>query len=275
MSAKLLAVGLICCSTAYAATSTTAVGTAVVRGDMRVDGNTVSSNATLFDGSVVETVDATVTLNMFTHSVVTLSPGSRAVAHDGYVQLDQGKLDVRPMCGFVVEANGVRITPNSPTSHALIYISNASASVESLDGEFIVLDDQGRVLTSIHVGHSQSFGSGEAAQTTPNGTATYAGMLNSLDTHPILTLVGPDSKTSYELRGRKADKVNRRMALVNGTINPKRSSFFTEAVIFEKKETAMCTDRSIPYPWIIAAAAAASAAAAIAVTNQPSPAASR
>ena len=55
MKSKLPAVLMILSTFSYAAAGTTAIGTVSARGDMRVDGYRVNGDATLFDGTVVET----------------------------------------------------------------------------------------------------------------------------------------------------------------------------------------------------------------------------
>ena len=58
MKSKLPAVLMILSTFSYAAAGTTAIGTVSARGDMRVDGYRVNGDATLFDGTVVETGQA-------------------------------------------------------------------------------------------------------------------------------------------------------------------------------------------------------------------------
>jgi hypothetical protein len=275
MPKKLLVVLLLLCSTSHAVTnSNTAanskpVGAAIVRGDMRIDGNPITSNATLFDGNTVETSEASATLQMNGNVEIVMTAGTRAVVHDGYVKLEQGKVDVKITCGYVIELNGMRITPSSSNSHAEIG-SNASANV--LNGEFLVLDSQGRVLNRIRKGGAQSFAAGQAKAP---GPATYAGALSSEDLHPILTLFGPDSSVAYELQGRNVNKIQGRYVLINGTIDSKRSSFFTQEVISSTKETAMCTegagDKAI-LALAIPAAVGGAIAAAVVTSQHPTPA---
>ena len=272
MSTKQLAGALLLCSTAYAATNTKPVGTVILRGDMRIDGNQVTSDATLFDGSTVETAEASATLHLNANADIMMTAGTRSIVHDGYVKLEQGKIDVKPTCGFVVEANGVRITPSSANSHAVI---SSNASVTALTGEFLILDNQGRVLSRIRNGTSQAFGTGQAQ---PTGPATYAGALSNLDNHSMLTLFGPDNNVTYELQGRSANKVQGKFVLVNGTIDPKRTSVYTQEVISTTKGAAMCTAGANPYPWLLSAAAVAALGGGIAAAvalDQPATPASR
>jgi hypothetical protein len=275
MFTKLLASVVLFCSAAYAATDTKPVGTATVRGSMRIDGNQITSDATLFDGSTVETEEASATLNMGTHTIIIMAAGTRGIVHEDYIKLEQGKIDLKPTCGFVVEADQARITPNSLDSHSVISISNSSASVMVQNGEFLILDKEGRVLHALRSGNSQSFGTG----TTPSGTqATYAGTLSIVDNHHLLTLFAPDTNVTYELQGKNTDKIQGNFVQVNGTIDPKRSSILAQVdgVISPTKGTAMCAEKGSPLPWILAGAAAAAAGAAAAiVVSQPSTPASK
>jgi hypothetical protein len=71
---KLQVVMAVLCMLSNAAAGTVSIGTASARGDMRVDSYMVKGNATLFDGSVVETGEAT----------VGFAPEQRHRNHDGY-----------------------------------------------------------------------------------------------------------------------------------------------------------------------------------------------
>ena len=53
MLKKLQAVIVLLCMISYAEAGTVSIGTASVRGDMRVDSYTVNGNATLFDLSLI------------------------------------------------------------------------------------------------------------------------------------------------------------------------------------------------------------------------------
>jgi hypothetical protein len=267
MPTKLLATAMLFCSVAYGATGTKSVGTASVRGNIRVDGNQITTDATLFDGSTVETTAVSATLYIDTHSVIMMDTGTRSIVHENYVKLEQGKIDVKPVCGFVVEVDRVRVTPNSTTAHGVIYISNSSVSVMALHGEFLVLDDHGRVLSELHSGSSKSFGTGEVE---PLAQAIHVGNLSILDHHHLLTSFAPDTDVTYELQGRHADRIQGKLMQIHGAVDPQRHSVLSQVgeVISATRGTEMCTEKPL-YPWIIGAAAAAGTAAGFAIVNQP------
>lgn len=270
MSTRLLAAAILFCSVAFGESGTTTVGTATVRGNMRIDGNQVTGDATLFDGSTVETAAASAILRMDQHSIIEMAAGSRVIVHEEYVTLEQGSIDIKPTCGFVVETNGVRVTPNSHNARAVV--SNGSMSSQS--GEFYVLDSHGRILSRVRHGGSQSLGAGQAQ---PTGAATYVGNLSIVDGRRLLTLLPPDTHVVYELQGRHADKIQGNLMEIAGTIDPKRNTTFVqvEEVIAHMKDRPICTEKPV-YPWVLgAAAAAAGTGAGIAIANESATPASR
>src|SRR5665213_2037084 len=74
MFRKLQVAAILLCMLSYAAAGTVSIGTASARGDLRVDSYLVKGNATLFDGSVVETGQTTANLRLTPNE-----PNSRGV----------------------------------------------------------------------------------------------------------------------------------------------------------------------------------------------------
>ena len=91
MLKKLQAVIVLLCMISYAEAGTVSIGTASVRGDMRVDSYTVNGNATLFDGSVVETGQATADLRLNKGTEITLATSSRGTLYSNRLVLQQGE----------------------------------------------------------------------------------------------------------------------------------------------------------------------------------------
>src|ERR1019366_9619255 len=81
-----------------------AIGTVSARGDMRVDQYKVNGNATLFDGSVVETDQATADLRLDKGVAVTMSTGSRATFYRDHLVLQNGMSELTSASPFQVEA---------------------------------------------------------------------------------------------------------------------------------------------------------------------------
>src|ERR1035438_5823148 len=81
MFKNLQVIALLLCTLPYAAAGTVAIGTASARGDIRIDRYTVNGNATLFDGSVVETEQATADLRLDKGVQITMSTRSRGTLY--------------------------------------------------------------------------------------------------------------------------------------------------------------------------------------------------
>src|SRR6202035_1142736 len=96
---------LLTCS--YAMAGSTAIGTASARGDMRIDGDSVKGNATLFDGTVVETGQATAALRLDRGIEIKLATGSRGTLYRDRIVLQQGTSEFAPSGPFYLEANGL------------------------------------------------------------------------------------------------------------------------------------------------------------------------
>src|SRR5215475_2665069 len=67
-----------------------AIGMAVASGSLRIDHSQVWGNATLFEGSVVETTTGPSQLQLQGGVQVRLAGESRATVHDGKLTLEQG-----------------------------------------------------------------------------------------------------------------------------------------------------------------------------------------
>lgn len=158
MLRKMKAIVLLMCTVTYAVASTVSIGTASARGDMRVDGNRINGNATLFDGSVVETGQATANLQLSKGVELKLAPNTRTTLHSDYLLLEHGQTEMAVKSAFNVVANGITIAPLEPDSRALITMKPDNAvEVESLNGSFGVRSQQGELISKVHKGISLSF----------------------------------------------------------------------------------------------------------------------
>lgn len=158
MLKKLQAVAIGLCMLTYAAAGTVSIGTVSARGDMRVDSNTVASNATLFDGSVVETGQAPADLHLNSGAEITLATGSRGTLYSDRMVLELGKSEVSSSNSFKVEANGLRVTATEPNSRAMVSVrSGNTVQVAALKGSFGIANTQGVLVASVRPGQPLSF----------------------------------------------------------------------------------------------------------------------
>lgn len=103
MLKTLLAVTILLCSSYFAAAGTVSIGTASARGDMRVDSYMVRGNATLFDGTVLETGQATADLRLDKGTQITMSTSSRGTLYRDRLVLQQGESEMTASGSFQLE----------------------------------------------------------------------------------------------------------------------------------------------------------------------------
>ncbi len=158
MIKKLQVVIVLFFMVSYASAGTDSIGTANARGDMRVDSYMVKGNATLFNGSVVETGQATANLQMNKGAEIIMATSSRGTLYGDHLVLQQGKSDFKASHTFRLEANGLSVVPNEPNSRGLVSLREGNTvEVAALTGGFGVTNDHGVLLAIVHPGRSLSF----------------------------------------------------------------------------------------------------------------------
>ena len=221
----------------YAAAVTPSIGTASARGDVQVDNYAVQGNATLFNGSVVQTGQASADVRLASGADITMANHSRGTLYQNRIILQQGASEVKASSPFQLEAYGLRVVPNTPHSSGVITLRPGhTVEVSALTGGFGVKNDQGVLLASVHPGAPLNFAIQAATGSTdesgtPNQFADV-GMLSSQGGHYYLT---DASGTKYELTGIKLDKYVGDKIVVTGTeiANPQGGG--TAGVVTVKK----------------------------------------
>jgi hypothetical protein len=221
MFKNLQVMAVVMCMLSYTAAATVSIGTASARGDMRVDSYLVKGNATLFDGSVVETGQATADLRLSKGTEITMAASSRGTLYSDHLVLQRGKSELAANSTFRLEANGMRVIPNEPNSRGVVAVREGNTvEVAALSGSFGVANEQGVLLASVRPGRVISF----AIQTqTQTGVATAptplsfsgVGLVTFENGHYYLT---DNTDKKYELVGKDLRKYVGTKAIVAGTL---------------------------------------------------------
>lgn len=158
MFRKLQAVLALLCMSSFVMAGTTVLGTASARGDMRVDGYRVQGDATVFDGSVVQTMEASAALRVAQGVEITLSKSSRGAVYRDHFVLQRGVTEISAPGSFPLEANGLHVTANKPHSVGVVALTpNNAVEVAAVSGGFDVRDSQGDLLSNVLPGRALSF----------------------------------------------------------------------------------------------------------------------
>jgi hypothetical protein len=210
---KLQVVMAVLCLLSNAAAGTVSIGTASARGDMRVDSYMVKGNATLFDGSVVETGQATADLRLNKGTEITMATSSRGTLYRDRLVLQRGESELAASSSFQLEANGLRVTPNKPNSRGVVSLrAGNTVEVAALNGSFGVTNDHGVLLASVHPGRSVSF----AMQAGANPTSFEGvGMVSREDGHYYLTT---DEDVKYGLTCKDFKKYVGTKVVISGNL---------------------------------------------------------
>ncbi len=218
MNKKLPAAVMLLSMLPYATAGTSAIGTASARGDMRVDGYSVKGDATLFNGSVVESGQASVALRLSKGGEAKLATDSRGAFYSDRMVLQHGSTEWTPASNYAVNADGLLVAPDAPHSRGVVSVSKANTvEVAALTGGFRVSDSRGLLLAHVTPGHALSFGSLQAA-TEGSYQVTATGAFTESAGHYYLKTT--DTGMLYEVQGSNLQNLVGKTVTVSGTLDP-------------------------------------------------------
>src|SRR5262245_28529856 len=114
-----------------------AIGTALATGSFRVDNTTTRGNATLFDGSVLETAVASSSIQLNSGARMSLGADSRARLFGDRLVLEKGGTNIENSTGFRLVALGLTIQPDrSASTGSVIFDSPRRVRVSAATGSF-------------------------------------------------------------------------------------------------------------------------------------------
>jgi hypothetical protein len=201
--------------TAQAAGAAPAIGTVAAKGSFRVDDATVAGNATLFEGTTVETHQSASTLDLGTGARLSLAPESRGRIFGDRLMLERGSGQMEKAVGFRIEARGLTVWMDNGAGSARVALAgSAHVQVAALAGTVRVLNPQGLVVAAIGAGNALEFAfqaSGEPSRLT--------GCLRTVPGHYLVT----DEVTSVtvEVAGAGLDKESGNRVQVIGAMDPR------------------------------------------------------
>jgi hypothetical protein len=270
MFKKLQVTAVLFCVLSYAEAATVSIGTASARGDLRIDSYSVKGNATLFDGSVVETNEASADLRLQKGAQITLSAASRGTLYSDHLVLQRGEGEIKSAGAYQLEANGLRVIPSDPSSHGVVSVKSGDViEVASLSGSFGVTNSQGVTLANILPGHSYSFAMQAGANPAEFSGVGLVAFENG--TYYLIT----DGNVRYILTCKDPHSLVGDKVVVTGTLQGTGSGAMLCVKTMDINGPG--GGMSSRTKWIIAgiAVAGAGAGAAVAISNQSSNSASR
>ncbi|HKF47019.1 MAG TPA: hypothetical protein VKB38_06635 [Terracidiphilus sp.] len=197
ISKAYLAAGLFLAASPLALAST-AIGTASARGDLRVDGYSIVGNATLFDGSAIQTNVATATLRLDKGTEIKMAGGSLGTLYRDHMVLQHGKSEMATSDRFQMDAGGFHVVPTQPGARGVVAVSGlGNIEVAALNGSFQVTNGSGKVMGKVVPGTPKSFADEGA------GSVSVTGKVSRVNGHYYVT----DSNGAiHEFIGKDADQ---------------------------------------------------------------------
>ncbi|HVP48846.1 MAG TPA: hypothetical protein VMT32_19770 [Bryobacteraceae bacterium] len=174
------------------------VGVVTSDGGLWVDGGGVSSHATLFEGSIVQTEDAPAKLQLAGGARVLLDRASRAQVFQDHLLLEKGRTQLDAGAAFRIEARTLRVAPAAAGSRAAVTVQNSGViEVGSLSGQLEVRNSLDVMVARVTPAHAVEL------HPDASGASLVTGCVST--TGKRLVLADEVSGVMIELRGGKLD----------------------------------------------------------------------
>ena len=214
----ILSISIVTIVSALGLMAASSIGVVNSPGEFRLDGSTVRSNATVFDGDVIETSAARSVINIGdTHFA--MSPDSRVTIYKDKVQIEKGSGIVSNSAGYAVQAGPVRITPNSiDATLSISVIGDKRVFASALAGGGTVSSAEGVLIAKLNPGMPLEF---EGQQGTAEPNVTVTGILKlgkGADNKDYLT--DTVTKVKYLVEGQDVSQYVGKAVTLTGSVGP-------------------------------------------------------
>jgi len=135
-----------------------AIGTVITSGAFRLDHLNVSGNATLFEGSLLETAGSASTVALSSGARLSLEASSRGKLFGDRLVLEKGGTRLDNATGFHLEALGLRVQPERGVTSGRVSLEGTRrVRVSAVTGGFRVLNAQGQLVANLAAGSTLAF----------------------------------------------------------------------------------------------------------------------
>jgi hypothetical protein len=200
-------------SAAYAAAPV--IGTVLAPGAFRLDNATLNGNATLLDGSLLETAAVASSVQLNSGARLLLAAGSRGRLFGDRLVLEQGASEIENAAGVRLVALGLTIQPDRETSTGRVVVDNARrVRVAATSGSLRVLNTNGQLVANLAPGVALAF----EPQPGPSTVARVTGCLENRSGRYVLT--DEVTNVTVEVAGSGVGKEAGNKVEVTGAMDP-------------------------------------------------------
>jgi len=168
-------------------------------GDFQLDGSSIRGNATVFEGSTIQTTGAQSTIQLSDGAEIVLAPNSRVQIYRDRMVLQQGAQRITNGQKHPIEAASLRISPmDAHTVAEIVAKDNNSVSVAAREGSVDVWNGAGVLVATARPGLALAFDTqagGAATASKLSGCLVKKGgkyLLTDSTTNVTVELTGPD-----------------------------------------------------------------------------------
>ncbi len=188
------------------------IGMAIARGGFQIDNARVSGNATLFDGTVVQTGRSAGELELNSGTRVDLASDSRGRVYRDRMVLEQGQGQLTGS-GYQIEARTLRVIGDEPYATARVSLMGTRrVQVAAVTGSLRVTNANGLLVANLLMGAAMEF------EPQAEGAAVYSkltGIVKKQGGKYFLT--DETTKVTVELRGKGLEAQVGKRVEVNGS----------------------------------------------------------
>jgi hypothetical protein len=215
-----------------------AVGVVTARGNFAIDSASIAGNATLFEGSQIETGKVPSQLQFNTGARMQLAAESRGIVYRDRLVLEKGSSRLEKG-NYQVEALSLRIHPEGENTAARVSMRGAGVvQVAALTGQVRVTAANGVLLANLQAGSSADFTPEGGGQSSPT---MVTGCLESSSGKFLLT--DETSLVRFVVMGTGVEKEVGHRVQVAGTVTPVPESMSQIHSTSVKQLSKKCSNR--------------------------------
>jgi hypothetical protein len=232
-SSKAVLVSVVLLSVGTLSAATPGIGVAMSQGNIFIDSSATAGNATVFNGSTLETQSAISQVRLNGGAQLRLASDSRGTVFNDYVDLKKGSASIK---GYSAHANGLTVRADGKASAAIEVRDKGEVQIAALTGNVHVFDAAGLNIANLAPGRAldlrpQAAGSASASSLSGCAVKSANGTL----------LTDETSNVTVQLRGGNAQPG--RHVQITGSMVPGATQVMS---VTNVKDLGACTPSGVP-----------------------------
>jgi len=183
--------------------ATSGIGVAMSEGNIVINSSTAAGNATIFDGSTLETMSTASQIRLNDGARLRLASDSRGTVFSDHVDLQKGTASIT---GYSAVANGLNVRADGKASATISMLDQGVVEVAALTGSVHVFDAAGLNVANLVPGRALDLKPQDAGANAPSnltGCAVKAGgntLLTDETSNVTVQLRGGNVKTGQRVQ---------------------------------------------------------------------------